>query len=524
MRAEVAAGLLAVATSSVIILGSLPSSDRECGGSRVSIQRSPKPWSPEVGIGTGAERPWSLRMNTGLGGASWAARMRPSCRTDSRPCNSSDLVRSGRRRVAEGWHGWRWLCHIQGMDTEVDLTTVDRAVLIAIIAELQAVIERLQRRIAELEGQTKPGDAPNARPQGEIGPEAPSAAGAPQAATPRLARPRMTPTHRVEHVLPRLRRPPVRRLDPAHSGSHRAAGGSGASHRARLHCSEPGLPTALHTSGGTGRRGPGPAAPRRQPQPDRHAAGRGADGPQRPVVSGPVPVDRLSVGDSPAAQGPNQRWPRSWTASAPAQWSTPTKPAGARTGPMATCGLSAPPPNATSCGGVGARRWWTKRWAVVLRRWSAIATAYHHYDGPKQRCWAHLLVHDIAPATPKTPHWPDWPRQSTSSMSQPPATITSGGGCGLGAEVAGQRPFVADPSVQGKLAGRAPHQELFVFVADPKCQGQQPVAQPAPSGYQPQGQRRHPLGGASWAARMRPSCRTDSRPSSPFRTSTAAPA
>ena len=44
------------------------------------------------------------------------------------------------------------------MDTEVDLTTVDRAVLIAIIAELQAVIERLQRRIAELEGQAKPGD------------------------------------------------------------------------------------------------------------------------------------------------------------------------------------------------------------------------------------------------------------------------------------------------------------------------------------------------------------------------------
>ena len=28
------------------------------------------------------------------------------------------------------------------------------------------------------------------------------------------------------------------------------------------------------------------------------------------------------------------------------------KPAGARTAPMATCGLSAPPPNATSCGGV----------------------------------------------------------------------------------------------------------------------------------------------------------------------------
>ena len=60
-------------------------------------------------------------------------------------------------------------------------------------------------------------------------------------------------------------------------------------HRARLHCSDlPGVPTALHTSGGTGRRGPGSAAPRRQPaQPDRHAAGRGAAAhPQRPVVSG----------------------------------------------------------------------------------------------------------------------------------------------------------------------------------------------------------------------------------------------
>ena len=70
-----------------------------------------------------------------------------------------------------------------------------------------------------------------------------------------------------------------------------------------------------------------------------------------------------------------QQWPRSWTASAAARWSTPTKPAGARTAPMATCGLSAPPPNATSCGGVGARRWWTKRWASRSREyWSAIST------------------------------------------------------------------------------------------------------------------------------------------------------
>ena len=53
------------------------------------------------------------------------------------------------------------------MDTEIDLTTASRDVLIAIIAQLQAtvleqqrVIERLERRVAELEGQAKPGGPP----------------------------------------------------------------------------------------------------------------------------------------------------------------------------------------------------------------------------------------------------------------------------------------------------------------------------------------------------------------------------
>ena len=94
------------------------------------------------------------------------------------------------------------------MDTEVDLTTADRAVLIAIIAQLQAtvleqqrVIEQLQRRIAELEGQAKPGGPPRMP-----GLKAKSGRKPPAQQQPRkqrrhgFARPRITPTQRVEQV------------------------------------------------------------------------------------------------------------------------------------------------------------------------------------------------------------------------------------------------------------------------------------------------------------------------------------
>ena len=90
------------------------------------------------------------------------------------------------------------------MDTEVDLTTADRDVLIARIVRQQAITARLEKRIAQLEGQAKPANSrrmpglkPNAKadrkPAPPKGPRKPRPHG--------FARTRMTPTHRVEHVV-----------------------------------------------------------------------------------------------------------------------------------------------------------------------------------------------------------------------------------------------------------------------------------------------------------------------------------
>ncbi len=54
------------------------------------------------------------------------------------------------------------------MDPEIDLSTADRDVLITIIARQRAIIERLEKRIAQLEGQAKPGGSrgmPGLKPQ-----------------------------------------------------------------------------------------------------------------------------------------------------------------------------------------------------------------------------------------------------------------------------------------------------------------------------------------------------------------------
>ena len=136
----------------------------------------------------------------------------------------------------------------------VDLTTADRAVLIAIIAQLQATVLEQQRvrelgigAVAAADCRTgRPGEtgrpAPNARPQGEIGPEAPSAAGAPQAATPRLCPPASM-----------LAEPSCPAVGPS-AREVRVAPSSGGSYRARLY-ELSSLPTPLSAPSGNGRLG-----------------------------------------------------------------------------------------------------------------------------------------------------------------------------------------------------------------------------------------------------------------------------
>ncbi len=88
------------------------------------------------------------------------------------------------------------------MDAEIDLSTADRDVLIAIIERQQAIIGSLEKRIAQLEGRDKLGGTrrmPGLKPKAEQQPAQPKK---PRKPRPHgFARTRMTPTQRVEHVV-----------------------------------------------------------------------------------------------------------------------------------------------------------------------------------------------------------------------------------------------------------------------------------------------------------------------------------
>ena len=88
------------------------------------------------------------------------------------------------------------------MDGEIDLRIADRDVLIGIIVRQQAIIERLEKRIAQLEGRGKSGGSgrmPGLKPKGERKPDQPKKPRQPRRHG--FARARMTPDRRVEHAL-----------------------------------------------------------------------------------------------------------------------------------------------------------------------------------------------------------------------------------------------------------------------------------------------------------------------------------
>ena len=87
------------------------------------------------------------------------------------------------------------------MDGEIDLTTADRDTLNAVIVRQRAIIERLEQRIAQLEGPAKPSGSrrmPGLKPKAKGKPG--QRKGPRKARRHGFARARMMPTQRVEHV------------------------------------------------------------------------------------------------------------------------------------------------------------------------------------------------------------------------------------------------------------------------------------------------------------------------------------
>ena len=105
--------------------------------------------------------------------------------------------------------------------------------------------------------------------------------------------------------------------------------------------------------------------------------------------------------------------------------------------------------------------------------------AYHHYDGPKQRCWAHLLrdIHDRRTLYPDDAPLAQWADAVHRLYVQAKAFTHPSGQQRRTAQLALERrlmalcrPYLDDPSAtQAKLCRRIERhvKELFVFVAEP---------------------------------------------------------
>ena len=384
------------------------------------------------------------------------------------------------------------------MATDVDLTTASRDVLIAIIARQQGVIERLERQIAELAGRTKPGGPPRMpgiKPKSGCEP--------PMQKQPRKRRPhgftrrRMTPTHQVEHV-----------VESCPDCGTQLTGGW--VQRSREVIDLPLVPVQVTEHLYIARNCP-VCKRRRLPQAELEGVALGR---QRLGVNllsliatlreeGRLPIRsiqwylaavhqlRLSVGAivgaihrtaqkaqptlaeivdriraSPVVHADETGWREDGTNGYVWTFTTPTERYFLRRGRGKEVVDEA----------LGA----TFAGTLVSDSYAA----YNHYDGPKQRCWAHLLreIHDLVALYPKEVSLAQWVaaihRLYAEAFTHPDPANPSLGRQRRAAQLALERrllancrPFLADPSaVQARLCRRMERhlKELFVFVAEPE--------------------------------------------------------
>ena len=395
----------------------------------------------------------------------------------------------------------------RSMDTELDLNTASRQALLALsarqqaanlelqttILEQQAVIARLQRRIEVLEGKAKPGG-----PRGMPGIKPPSGQRPPRKEGPRKPRPhgfarrRMMPTHRVEHAL--------------ESCPECGTGLSGGwVQRTREVIDVPVVPVAVTEHRYLARTCP-ICQQRRTPPADLDGVVLGRQRLGINLLSlicalreaGRMPLRTIqwylrTVHQLPLSLGAIVRVIQ--------QAAQKAQPAVAE---VLERIRASPVVHADETGwrqdGANGYVWTfsTPTERYFLRRGrnkevvdevlgddfsgvlvSDFYAAYHHYPGPKQRCWAHLLrdIHDLKALYPKDTRLLRWSAAVHNIYTEAKTFTHPDEGQRRRAQQRLERkllacchPFLADPlAVQAKLCRRILRfiKELFVFVAEP---------------------------------------------------------
>ena len=380
------------------------------------------------------------------------------------------------------------------METGIDLRTADRDTLIAVIIRQQAIIDQLEKRTAQLEGQAKSSGnrrMPGLKPKADRKPDQPKQ---PRKRRPQgFARVRMTPTQRVEHVLEQcpdcatqlsggwthhtrevieLPRVPVEVTEHAYIAR--------ACPRCRRRC----VPPARLEGVALGKQRLGInllsliAALREEARlPFRiiqwyletvhglHlSVGAIVAATQRVAQKAQTAIAHIveRVRASPVVHADETGWRQEgqngyvWT------FSTPTQRYFLRRGR----------------GKVVVAEVLGQDFSGVLV--SDFYAAYHHYDGPKQRCWAHLLrdIHDLRTLYPGDRSLARWADAVHDAYAKAKAFTHRSEQPRRRAQLALERrlldwcrPYLDNPtSAQAKLCRRVEKhiKELFVFVAQPK--------------------------------------------------------